>query len=133
MNSKDNIFEKNSYKIKKFISSDGCEILAGRDEVSNDYLTFNIGQPNDLWFHVKGESGSHVILKCPDSKQIPPKKSQQEAASVAAWYSKMQKGGRVSVTVCKVKDISKPKKAAPGLVRVRKVKTLMVTPELPDN
>jgi len=125
------VLKKNNYKIKRFISSDGCEILAGRDGVSNDYLTFKVGQSNDLWFHVKGESGSHVILKCPDlKKQTPPKKSQQEAASVAAWYSKMRKGGRVPVTMCRVKDISKPKNADPGLVRVRKVKTLMVMPDL---
>jgi len=133
MNFNDAIFHENKYRIKKFSSSDGCAILAGRDGVSNDYLTFKIGQPNDLWFHVKGESGSHVILKCTDVKKTLPLTSQREAASVAAWYSKMRKGGKVPVSVCRVKDISKPKGAAPGLVKVRKVKTLMVTPELPGD
>jgi len=130
---KTNTSDRKNYKIEKFISTEGYEILVGRDEDSNDYLTFKVGNQNDLWFHVKGESGSHVILRCSEIKATPDNQSQQEAASIAAWYSKMRKGGRVPVSVCRVKDVSKPKNAEPGLVTVRKVRTMVVKPGLPNS
>ena len=120
------------YKIEKFISSDGCVILVGRDEVSNDHLTFKLGRQNDLWFHVKGESGSHVVLQCISEQNPPSKQSQKEAAAIAAWYSKMRKGGRVPVSACRVRNVFKPKGAPPGLVNICKAKTLLIKPELPD-
>ena len=123
---------KQKYKITKYLSTDDYEILAGRNEVSNDYLTFKHGRQDDLWFHVKGESGSHVILRCGTGKIPVSKQSQQEAAAVAAWYSKMRKGGKVPVSICRVRDVSKPKGAPPGLVNIRRAKTLLVKPELPD-
>lgn len=120
------------FKIDKFISSDGFDILAGRDEVSNDHLTFNLGHQDDLWFHVKGESGSHVILRCGSVKSPVSKQSQQEAAAVAAWFSKLRKGGKVPVSVCRIKEVSKPRGAPPGLVNIRRAKTLLVKPGLPN-
>ncbi|MFO7891242.1 MAG: NFACT RNA binding domain-containing protein [bacterium] len=126
-------FGEKNFNIKKFTSSDGYEILAGRDEASNDHLTFKVGRPNDLWFHVKGESGSHVILRCSHVTFTPARQNQQQAASIAAWFSKMRKGGKVAVSVCRVKDVSKPRKAVQGLVKIHRAKTLMVKPELPDS
>lgn len=133
MKSLQNSSDGETYKISKFISVDGYEILAGRDQTSNDYLTFKVGRPNDLWFHVKGESGSHVILRCSHVKVTPSRQNQEQAASLAAWFSKMRKGGKVAVSVCRVKDVSKPRKAAPGLVRIYRAKSLIVKPEIPDS
>jgi len=73
-------------KIKKFLSSAGLEILVGQDDESNDYLTFRVGHANDVWFHVSGTPGSHVILRCGDTKVEPDKESLQEAAALASWW-----------------------------------------------
>lgn len=123
----------NKYNIKYFKSSSGLRIIAGRDDRSNDYVTFVKSEQNDLWFHVKGESGSHVVLKCSDSGQEPDKISKYEAASVAAWFSKLKKGGKVAVTTCRIKDVKKIKGSPPGMVSVKKSKTLKIIPKSPEN
>lgn len=117
-------------KIKKFQSSSGLEILVGQSGESNDTLTFKIGHMNDIWFHVGGASGSHVILRCGEGKVKPDKSSLSEAASLAAWFSKMRKGGKVPVSYCFVKHVGKPRGAKPGKVTIKNAKKLLVRPTL---
>ena len=116
----------------------GSEILAGRTDRDNDLLSLKLARPNDYWFHVKGQPGSHVVLQCegePDREQL------RAAASVAAWHSKMRKAGTVPVS-CQAtdsaglpgpKNVSKPRGARPGTVQIRNEKTLKVRPALPGD
>jgi len=119
-------------KIKEFISSSGLKILVGQDDESNDQLTFKIGKSNDLWFHINGAPGSHVLLKSSESDGLPDKESIREAAEIAAWYSKMRHGGKVSVKYCLVQNVKKPKGAKPGTVYIKKEKTITVRPKMHD-
>ena len=119
-------------KVKKFLSSAGLEILVGQNDESNDELTFRIGHPNDIWLHVSGVPGSHVILRCGESGIPADKTSLGEAAAVAAWFSKMRNGGKVSVNYCFVKDVGKPRKAKAGSVIIKNQKKMTVRPVLPD-
>ena len=114
------------------MGSGGYEILAGQDDESNDYLTFCLGNPNDIWMHVRGVSGSHVVLRCGDSKEKPDKTSLKEAARIAAWYSKMRSGGKVPVSYCLVRHVRKPKKVRAGTVQIQKANVIMVKPSLLD-
>ena len=108
----------------------GFEVLAGRTDVDNELLSLRIARPNDLWFHVHGLSGSHVILRHPEG--IPPEKSLiRTAASIAAWHSKARKAGTVPVTCTAAKHVSKPRGARTGSVSVKRGKTLKVRPALP--
>ncbi|MCH7680585.1 DUF814 domain-containing protein [candidate division KSB1 bacterium] len=118
------------FKIKKFLSSTGLEILVGQDDASNDYLTFRVAHANDVWFHVNGTPGSHVILRCGDTKVQPDKESLREAAALAAWFSKMRTGGKVAVSYCFVKQVGKPRGMRPGKVTIKNAKKLLVRPEL---
>jgi len=118
------------FKINKFLSSAGLEILIGQDDESNDYLTFRVGHPNDVWFHVSGTPGSHVILRCGETKGQPDKESLREAAALAAWFSKMRTGGKVAVSYCFVKQVRKPRGMKPGKVTIKSAKKLLVRPEL---
>lgn len=115
-------------KLKRFRSASGCEILVGQDDASNDYLTFKIANQNDIWLHIAGFPGSHVVLKC----ENPDRQSLEEAAGLAAWFSKMRVGGKVSVTYCPAKNVSKPRRAKPGSVVISREKKITVRPKLLD-
>lgn len=117
-------------KIKRFISSDGFKILAGQNDASNDKLTFKVGKANDIWLHVSGVPGSHVILCCGAEKTKPGKINLVEAAALAAWFSKMRNGGKVAVNYCLVKDVSKPRGAKSGTVTMRNNQKISVKPAL---
>lgn len=117
-------------KIKRFQSSTGLEILVGLDDESNDKLTFTVGHANDIWLHVSGVSGSHVILRCGEAKVQPDKFSLREAAGLAAWFSKMRNGGKVSVSYCTVKSVRKPRGAKTGTVSIKGAQKVKVRPSL---
>lgn len=114
-------------KMKQYQSSSGCRILVGQDDASNDYLTFKLSKPNDLWLHVNGAPGSHVLLKC---ESAADKQSIKEAAELAAWYSKLREGGKVSVHYCFARDVKKPRGAKPGSVAIRQFSKISVYPSL---
>ena len=78
---------------------------------------------SDLWFHVQGTSGSHVLLRHPD-KIIPEKETVIKAASVAAWFSKARQAKSVWVTYTLAKNVSKDKGFKAGTVFVKKSKKI---------
>ena len=114
--------------IKTFNSSEDFEILVGQDDRSNDYLTFKIASQKDIWFHVSGFPGSHVVLSSGDT--VPGAASIKEAAGLAAYFSKMRNAGKVSVSYCMIKNVSKARHADPGTVNIRCSKTIKVIPKL---
>ena len=117
-------------KIKKFVSSSGLDILVGQDDQSNDYLSLRLAKPNDLWFHISGFPGSHVVLSVADGDA--DKESVMEAAALAAWFSKMRNGKNVAVHYCKARDVSKPGKSKAGTVNIKKAQKIKVNPHLLD-
>ena len=78
-----------------FVSSDGFDIYVGKNNMQNDELTFKTGNGNDWWFHAKQMPGSHVLLKT-DGKEVPDR-TFEEAASLAAYYSKGREQEKVEV------------------------------------
>ncbi|MBU6374472.1 MAG: DUF814 domain-containing protein [Bdellovibrionales bacterium] len=56
---------------KVFISKDGFPILVGRSREENLELTFKIARGNDLWMHVRGKPGAHVLIPVPSGKSVP--------------------------------------------------------------
>lgn len=119
--------------VKEFHSSTGIKILVGQNDYSNDQLTFKVGKANDLWFHVSGSPGSHVILQCADLGMPPDKESIREAAELAVWFSKLRQGGKVAVKYCLVQNVRKPRGTKPGTVHIYKEKMIMVRPKEPEN
>lgn len=94
---------------KSFVSSEGMEILVGNQAESNDYLTFNLSLPQDFWLHVADNSGAHVIVRNQEKLDRLPKKTLQEVASIAAYYSKSRNGGQVAVHYTQRKNLRKKK------------------------
>lgn len=111
------------------VTLDGYEIVIGRDAYSNDYISTRLAKQNDYWFHLKGDSGSHVLLRCHDSPEQPSAEVIQKAASLAAYYSKQKKAGKTPIVCTLAKYVSKPKNAPAGLVMVSKEKILKVMPQ----
>lgn len=111
-------------------SSSGLDILAGRNNKENDYLTFRVAGRNDLWFHTKDIPGSHVILFCRNKE--PDDRSIYEAASIAAFHSKGSRSENVPVDYTKVRYVKKPNGAKPGMVIFTDNHTVYVEPKLPD-
>ncbi|KPJ49004.1 MAG: hypothetical protein AMJ41_03790 [candidate division Zixibacteria bacterium DG_27] len=115
---------------REFVTSDGWRVLVGRSARGNDHLTFKIASREDVWFHARGAHGSHVILKRPRKKSQPSKISVEEAASLAAYFSKQRTSSKVSVSYTLVKHLRKPRRAKPGLVLVEQEESVMVEPRL---
>ncbi|NLA58268.1 MAG: fibronectin/fibrinogen-binding protein [Firmicutes bacterium] len=113
----------------RFWSSDGLEILVGRNNRQNDYLTFRIANPDDMWLHVKDIPGSHVVIRSRGTE--PPAATLKEAALLAAHYSKSRAGHNVAVDYTARKHVRKPRGAKPGMVIYDHYRTIFVSP-LPE-
>ena len=107
---------------------EGFEVLVGKGDAENDRLTFDIAEPRDWWLHVAGHSGSHVVVRNPDDLDVLPRPVLERAAELAAWHSKGRGAGKVEVHVCRVADVSKPRGAPAGTVRLRRWMSLRVYP-----
>lgn len=105
----------------------GWQVLAGRTDAANDYLSLKLADPNDLWFHIRGMSGSHVVLRVPKDHR-PDRATRECAAAIAAFHSKARKAGTVAVSCTEARHVSKPPGAKPGTVTVRKETVMKVRP-----
>ena len=108
---------------KRYRTEDGMEIWVGRSDEGNDYLTTRLARGNDLFFHLEGYPGSHTILRT-EGRLDPPSSSLLAACELAVHFSKLKNAGHADVHVAPVKDVKKPKGAKPGLVYVRRGKTI---------
>jgi predicted ribosome quality control (RQC) complex YloA/Tae2 family protein len=114
--------------VRRYLSTDGYEILVGRAASDNDNLTFRIAKPNDLWMHTGDYPGSHVVVRNPTRKEIPHR-TIIEAAQLAGRFSQASDDTKVVVHYTERKFLSKPKGAAPGLVRLSRFKSITVEPK----
>ena len=116
---------------RRLRSRDGWDVLIGRTNEGNDYLTHQLARPEDYWFHVHGAAGSHVVLRRGKGKNEPSKQTVEEVAAWAAFYSQARTAGKVPVLVTRKKYVRKPKKGPPGLALCTHEKTVMVRPAEP--
>jgi len=114
--------------VRRYLSTDGYEVLVGRTSRDNDHLTFKVAQPNDLWLHAGDYPGSHVVIRNPTRKEIPHR-AIVEAAQLAARFSQASEDSKVVIHYTPRKFLSKPKGAAPGLVRLSRFKSITVEPK----
>jgi len=73
---------------RRYVSSDGFEVVVGRGAKENDAVTFGVGRPADLWLHAREARGSHVIVRRKEKGKPFPKRTIEEAAALAAFFSK---------------------------------------------
>jgi predicted ribosome quality control (RQC) complex YloA/Tae2 family protein len=124
----------------RIFEMEGFEILVGRSARDNDTLSLRVARPGDLWLHAHGFAGSHVVVRpalppggLDPEDRLPTREVSrsvlQRAAELAAWHSKARNArGKVAVHVCRGADVSKPRGAPPGQVRLRRFDTVKVYP-----
>jgi len=111
----------------QFESSAGFRLLVGKNNKQNDWLTFHKSQPHDTWLHVKDQPGSHVIIVT-QGREVP-QETLEEAAMLAAYYSKGRDSSNVAVDYTEVRFVWQPNKARPGFALYKNQRTLFVTPD----
>lgn len=111
-----------------YLSSDGYHLYVGKNNLQNDQLTFHFAGGNDWWFHAKGVPGSHVILKS-DGNEIPDR-AYEEAAALAAYYSKNRENDKVEIDYIEKKQVKKPAGGKPGFVVYYTNYSMMVHPDI---
>lgn len=112
----------------EFVSQSGFTILVGRNNRQNDRLTLKDSDKNDFWFHTKDIPGSHTVIVA-NGKQ-PDEATILYAAELAAFHSKAKEAGKVPVDYTRIRYVSKPQGAKPGMVIYVKQQTLFVTPSI---
>ena len=106
--------EKITSKPFHYVSQDGFHIYVGKNNIQNEELTFKFATGNDWWFHAKGMPGSHVIVKT-DGKELPDA-TFEDAARLAAYYSKGRGQEKVEIDYIQKKHVKKPNGGKPGFV-----------------
>ena len=111
-----------------YLSPEGFHMYVGRNNYQNDELTFHFANGGDWWFHAKGMAGSHVIVKT-EGKELPDKVF-EEAASLAAWYSKAKDQTKVEIDYIQRKHVKKPNGSKPGFVVYYTNYSMTITPDI---
>ena len=105
---------------------DDYQVLIGKNNKQNDYLTKTVANESDIWMHTKDIHGSHVILRT--NGQTPKISTIEKVASLAAYYSKARFSSHVPVDYTQIKYVKKPSGSVPGYVIYTNNKTIYVTP-----
>lgn len=110
--------KQSASKPLSFTTTDGLKVRVGKNNKQNDRLTSD-AERNDLWFHIKGFHGSHVILH-PDGDAEPSDRDYTEAAMLAAYYSEKRGSDGVEVDYTRVRFLKKPNGSPLGFVTYSK-------------
>jgi predicted ribosome quality control (RQC) complex YloA/Tae2 family protein len=113
---------------RRLVSSDGYEILIGRNDSENDAITFRVARANDVWLHAADYPGSHVVIRNP-RKEAVPFRTVIEAAQLAAFYSQARNELKAAVNYTQRRYVTKPPRSKSGLVRLSSFKTVLVEPK----
>ncbi len=112
-------------KPEKFVSTDGTEILVGKNNLQNEKLTMHTADKRDTWLHTKNIPGSHVIIRSFD----PSEQTLAEAANLAAYFSKARESSKVQVDYTKVKTFVSQTEPNQDMSSMTVQTTLFVTPD----
>lgn len=111
-----------------FVTDSGFHIYVGKNNYQNEYVTFKLGDKNDMWFHAKNIPGSHVIVKT-DGKELPDD-VYLTAAELAGYYSSERDNKKLEIDYTELKNIKKPNAASPGFVIYHMNYSVVITPKI---
>jgi predicted ribosome quality control (RQC) complex YloA/Tae2 family protein len=114
--------------IRKYAAPSGKEVLVGRNSRGNEAVSLSIGKDQDVWFHVRGAPGAHVILRQQPGQEASDE-DLQYAADLAAFHSKLRTGGKVDVSFTSPKFVRKPSGGRLGMVTIDKEKVMLGMPD----
>lgn len=108
-----------------YTSSDGTEVVIGKNNKQNEYLTHRFAHRDEIWLHTKDIPGSHVLIRATE----PSEQTILEAATLAAYFSKAKHSSSVPVDFTKIRYVKKPSGGKLGFVTYDHQQTVYVTPE----
>lgn len=111
-----------------YLSSDGFHMYVGKNNYQNEELSMKFANGSDWWFHTKEVPGSHVIVKC-EGDELPDR-AFEEAAALAAYYSKARLSTKVTVDYTQKKHLKKPAGSPPGYVIYHTNYSLFIDPDI---
>lgn len=121
--------ESASTNFHRYRTPSGFEILIGRNNRQNDYLTFRVAGDYDLWFHAQEIPGSHVLLRL-QAGAVPEEADLQYTANLAVYYSRARQTDQAPVVYTEPKYVYKPKGAKPGIAIYKQERILWGQPQL---
>jgi predicted ribosome quality control (RQC) complex YloA/Tae2 family protein len=121
--------ESASTNFHRYRTPSGFEILIGRNNRQNDYLTFRVAGDYDLWFHAQEIPGSHVLLRL-EPGAVPEQADLQYTANLAVYYSRARQTDQAPVVYTEPKHVYKPKGAKPGIAIYKQERILWGQPQL---
>jgi len=115
---------------RRYLIEERWEVWVGRSNEENDELTHRASAHHDIWLHVQGASGSHVILRTGGRPQDVPKRIIAKAAALAALHSKARNSTFVPVNYTERRYVRKPRRSPAGTATCLRHKSLFVEPGL---
>lgn len=117
------------HRIRRIATPEGFEILVGESATANDYLTRRVAEPDDLWFHVRANTGAHVVVRTRRKPSAVPPRVIREAARLAAAHSSARHSSIVPVDYTLKKYVRRPKGGALGQALYSNEKTIHIEPQ----
>jgi predicted ribosome quality control (RQC) complex YloA/Tae2 family protein len=108
---------------RTFLTAGSLQVLVGKGAAENDELTVRVARGNDLWLHVRGIAGAHVVLRL-EKGRGPDQESLLDAAHLAAWFGGARDEPATEVVYTRAKFVRKPRGSAPGVVTYSQERTL---------
>ncbi len=117
-------------KLKTFLSSDGYIMVRGKNQEANHRLVTRASRPHDLWFHVEGGPGAHIVVIRDNPREEIPLSTRLEAAQLAALASYERCSSTARVLCSEIRYVKHSRYKPRGEMDVIKViETLVVRPD----
>ena len=106
----------------------GYAVYVGKNNAQNNYVTFKLAKPDDVWLHTQKIHSSHVVI-VNDKNTAVPDDVIVTAAEICAYYSQANNGSKIAVDYTPKSSVKKPNKAPLGFVVYETYKTVLVNPD----
>lgn len=109
-----------------FLDPLGIEIVVGKNNLQNDFITHQLGKPDEWWFHTKEIPGSHVLVRSPEELT---ETTIRAAANLAALHSKARLSSSVPVDYTRIRNVKKIPGIPGSFVTITRQKTIYIDPD----
>ncbi|MCM1194512.1 MAG: NFACT family protein [Firmicutes bacterium] len=106
---------------------DGYAVYAGKNNAQNNFVTFKLSKPDDIWLHTQKIHSSHVLIVNDKNGEVPFGVI-EKAAEIAAYYSQAKSGTKIPVDYTPKANVKKPPKSPLGFVIYQTYQTVLVNP-----
>ena len=100
---KNQVKKKHKKPIITRLSENGYHYLIGRNSTQNEYITHQLAQKEDYWFHVKDAPGGHIVVTTDQLNEHIIRK----AAMLAAYFSSLKQSSSIPVDYTMIKHVKK--------------------------